>query len=198
MDADTSIDSKEQQNLGPNPDLEIDGHELSDANADNIVKNHIIASMTLSLVPIPMFDLAALITTQMNMLRALGEYYDVPPDDTSNKSLITSLIGGSLPVLGVMGLSSFAKMIPGIGSLIGSASLSISSGAVTYAVGQTFITHFEAGGSFEDFSPEQAQVFFKQQLEKGKQVVQNFRDEMKMPEEPELDDTQTTTEKKPS
>jgi len=198
MEANNNVDLREKQNLESETAASPINNEIPDANANNIVKNHIIASMTLSLVPIPMFDLAALITTQMNMLRALGEYYEVPPDDTSNKSLVTSLIGGSLPVLGVMGLSSFAKMIPGIGSLVGSASLSISSGAVTYAVGQTFITHFEAGGSFDDFSPEQAQVFFKQQLEKGKQTVQNIRDEMKMPDEPELEETQTTAEAKPS
>jgi len=155
--------------------------EESDAVASNIVKNHIIASMTLGLVPVPLFDLAALVTTQMNMLRSLGYYYDIPDADTDTKSLVTSLIAGSLPVLGVVGLSSLTKLIPGVGTLVGSASLSLSAGAVTYAVGNTFIMHFEAGGTLEDFEPKQAQAFFKQELSKGKQFVKEVRAEMKGP-----------------
>lgn len=146
--------------------------------ANGIVKNHIIASVTLGLVPIPLFDLAALTTTQINMLRSLSEHYEVPPADTDVTSLVTSLIAGSLPVLGVIGLSSFAKLIPGIGSLAGSASLSISAGAVTYAVGQTFIMHFEEGGTLEDFKPKQAQKFFQRQFEVGKSFVKDIRNEL--------------------
>jgi uncharacterized protein (DUF697 family) len=91
---------------------------------------------------------------------------------------VTSLVAGSLPVLGVVGLSSFAKLIPGIGSLAGSASLGISAGAVTYAVGQTFIMHFEEGGTLEDFEPKQAQAFFKREFEAGKAFTKEIRREL--------------------
>lgn len=159
--------------------------EAHDLAANNIVKNHIIASFALGLVPVPLFDLAALVTTQMNMLRSLSDHYGLPGSETDTKTLITSLISGSLPVLGVVGLSSFAKLIPGIGSLVGSASLSVSAGAVTYAVGQTLIMHFEAGGTLEDFEPKQAQVFFKREFDKGKQFVREIREEMKASPTPE-------------
>lgn len=149
--------------------------------ANNIVKNHIIASMALGLVPVPLFDIAALVTTQMNMLRSLSEHYDLPFDDTDSRSLITSLIGGSLPVLGVLGLSSFAKLIPGVGTLLGSASLGVSAGAVTYAVGQTFIMHFEGGGTIGNFDASKAQAFFKREFDKGKALVRDIRDEVKGP-----------------
>ncbi|MGB3918581.1 DUF697 domain-containing protein [Thiothrix litoralis] len=167
--------------------------QLSDIAANNIVKNHMIASIALGLVPVPLFDLAALITTQMNLLRSLSEHYGVGFDDSSSRPLMISLIGGSLPVLGVLGLSSFAKLIPGVGTLIGSASLSISAGAVTYAVGQTFIMHFEAGGTLDDFEPKQAQAFFKREFDKGKAFVKEVRDELKDSPAEAKPDAQTST-----
>ncbi|MEB4591309.1 DUF697 domain-containing protein [Candidatus Thiothrix sp. Deng01] len=155
--------------------------EARNIGANNIVKNHIIASMALGLVPVPLFDIAALVTAQINMLRSLSEHYDLPFDDTDSRSLVTSLIGGSLPVLGVVGLSSFAKLIPGVGTLLGSASLSVSAGAVTYAVGQTFIMHFEAGGTIGNFDASKAQAFFKREFDKGKALVRDIREEVKGP-----------------
>ena len=153
--------------------------EISTTTENTIVKNHIIASITLGLVPIPLFDLSALTATQMNMLRSLSEYYDIPFNDIDIKSLLTSLVAGTLPVASVLGLSSFAKLIPGIGSLVGSASLSIIAGAVTYAVGNVFIMHFEQGGTLDDFDMEQARVFFKREFNTGKSFVRDLRSELK-------------------
>lgn len=153
------------------------------SEANNIVKNHIIASITLGLIPAPLVDLSALTMTQTNMLRSLSEHYELPFNDMDSKSLITSLIGGSLPVIGILGLSSFAKLIPGIGTLVGSASLSITAGAVTYAVGQVFIMHFEQGGSLEDFDAKQAKTYFEREFKAGKSFVKAMRDELKTTKE---------------
>lgn len=181
MAEESVVEPAGERRVDPEVEMAAVSCEVRDTEANNIVKNHIIASMALGLVPVPLFDLAALVTTQMNMLSSLSEHYGVPFEDSDSKSLITSLVGGSLPVLGVVGLSSFAKLIPGVGTLVGSASLSISAGAVTYAVGQTFIMHYEAGGTLEDFEPRQAQAFFKREFEKGKNFVQEIRDEIKGP-----------------
>ncbi|MEZ5452434.1 MAG: DUF697 domain-containing protein [Thiothrix sp.] len=175
------VEPATERQVDPEVEMAAVNTEVCDIEANNIVKNHIIASMAMGLVPVPLFDLAALVTTQMNMLRSLSEHYGVPFDDSDSKSLVTSLVSGSLPVLGVVGLSSFAKLIPGVGTLVGSASLSISAGAVTYAVGQTFIMHYEAGGTLENFEPKQAQAFFKREFDKGKSFVQEIRDEIKGP-----------------
>ncbi len=153
--------------------------QTDSVEANNIVKNHIIASLGLGLIPAPLLDLSALTVTQMNMLRSLSEHYEQPFDDTDSKSLITSLIGGSLPVIGVLGLSSFAKLLPGVGTLVGSASLSLTAGAVTYAVGQVFIMHFEQGGSLEDFDAKQAKAYFEREFKAGKSFVKEMRDELK-------------------
>lgn len=152
--------------------------EVQEITASSIVKNHLITSMGLGLVPIPLFDVSALTTVQMNMLRRLSVHYGVPVRDQDLKSMLLSLAGGAMPVLAIVGLSSFAKWIPGIGTLAGSASLSVLAGAVTYAVGQTFILHFEAGGTLENFDPKQAQTFFRRELETGKRLVHSIRDEI--------------------
>ncbi len=152
-------------------------------SADNTIKNHIIASMGLSLIPIPLVDISALTTTQLSMLQKLCLYYGVPFEESDLKPLLTSLISGATPVLGIVGISSLVKAIPGIGTLAGSASLSIMAGTITYAVGQTFMLHFAAGGTLQDLDIQQAKAFFKQELKNGKQFVQNLKDEIKAAKE---------------
>lgn len=173
------IDDELTDPVGTEASSELES-EMQQSTANNIVKNHIIASLALGLVPIPLFDLAALTATQMSMLRGLSELYEIPFDDGNHKSLLASLIGGSLPVLGVVGLSSVAKFIPGVGSLFGSASLSISAGAMTYAVGRVFIAHFEAGGTFDDFEPKHASNYFKAEFQSGKSLVSKMKEELKV------------------
>jgi uncharacterized protein (DUF697 family) len=154
-------------------ELEDDSHK--DLVVRNILKSHIIAAISVSLIPVPFFDFAALTATQINMLKNLCEHYGVAFDETNSKALLVNLIGGSLPVLSVAGLSSLSKVIPGIGSFVGSASLSIIAGATTYAVGQIFNMHFLEGGTLEDFNPKQAQELFKQELKKGKKIIAKMK-----------------------
>lgn len=172
-----SIVVEKAENHKPDPETEINAlsGEMHDIAANSIVKSHVIASMTLGLVPIPLFDLTALTITQMEMIHALGRHYGVTFQKHASKSLITSLVAGSLPVIGVVGLSSFAKLIPGIGSLLGSATLGVSAGAVSYALGHTFMMHFEAGGTLEDFEPGDARAFFQREFEKGKLAVKDIQ-----------------------
>lgn len=151
--------------------------EEPDLVAENIIKSHVIASMALGLVPIPLFDIAALSTTQLSLLKQLCEYYDVPFENFDIKSLLTSLVGGSLPIMSVVGLSSLIKVIPGLGTIAGMASLSITAGSVTYAVGKVFTKHFEEGGTFEDFDIKQAKRLLKSEFEHGKSVVSAIKDE---------------------
>lgn len=139
--------------------------------SQGIVKTHMIAGMSLALLPAPLFDIAALTGTQLNMLRSLSLHYDVSFDEQTGRAVLTSLISGSLPVLAVMGLSSIAKIIPGIGTMGGGLSMTVLSGVVIYATGQVFIRHFETGGTFQNFEGKHWQAFFKQQLEEGRAFV---------------------------
>jgi uncharacterized protein (DUF697 family) len=161
-------------------ELEDDKHENDeDLVVKNILKSHIITGISVSLIPVPFFDFAALTATQISLLNSLCKHYDITFDETNSKALLINLVGGSLPVLSMAGLSSLSKIVPGVGSLVGSASLSLVAGAATYAVGQVFNTHFLAGGTLEDFNPKQAQTLFKRELKKGKQMVAKLKQKKK-------------------
>lgn len=133
--------------------------------AENITKTHMMAGMSLGLLPAPLIDIAALFGTQLNLLRSLSKHYGIDFDDQTGKAMLTSLISGALPVLTVVGLSSFAKLIPGIGTVGGGISITVLSSSIIYATGQVFIHHFEAGGTFQNFNSKHWQAFFKEQFE---------------------------------
>lgn len=136
--------------------------------AQNIIKTHMAAGSALALLPVPLFDLAALTGTQVSLLRSLSQHYDVGFDEQKGKVLLTSLISGSIPLLTVMGLSSFAKLIPGIGTIGGGISMTILTSSLIYATGQVFVRHFEEGGTLADFDGKHWKSFFTQQFEEKK------------------------------
>jgi uncharacterized protein (DUF697 family) len=145
-------------------------------SAQNTVKTHMVSGMALGLLPAPLFDIMALSGVQLNLLRSLCKHYAVDFDEQLGKGMVSALVSGSLPVLTVLGLSSFAKLIPGIGTVGGALSMTVLAGATLYATGQVFIRHFEAGGTLLDFDSKHWQAFFKQQLEEGKTFVRNKLD----------------------
>ncbi len=151
---------------------------LRKTEADNIVKNNIITAMASGLIPVPLFDIISLTNIHFHMIQTLAEHYEVPVDDIT-RSLVTSLITGSLPVATMLGLGSLFKGVPGIGTLAGSGSVSVLSGAVSFALGQVFIRHFENGGTLKDFDPEAARDYFSEQLKSGKEVAQALLQELK-------------------
>lgn len=139
--------------------------------AQNVIKTHMVAGSALALLPVPLFDLAALTGTQVSLLRSLSQHYDVDFDEQKGKALLTSLVSGSIPLLAVMGLSSFAKVIPGIGTISGGISMTVLTSSLIYATGQVFVRHFEEGGTLADFQSKHWKNFFMQQFEEKKAKI---------------------------
>ena len=73
------------------------------------------------------------------------------------------------------------KSFPVIGSVIGGATVSVLSGALTYAVGRVFIQHFEQGGTLLNFDPKKMREHFKRELKDGKEVAQSLKDKVVSP-----------------
>lgn len=136
--------------------------------AQNIVKTHMASGGAMALLPIPIFDFASLAATQLSLVRRLTQHYEIDFDETMAKSVLVSLFSGVIPLVTVVGLSSLAKIIPGIGSIGGGISMSVLSGALVYATGQVFIKHFEQGGTLEDFNSKYWIESFKQSFETHK------------------------------
>ena len=191
MDKDTAKLSETIDELETNLHTVASALRLSEAQ--NIVKANVITSIASGLIPVPLFDIISLTNIQFHMIQTLAEHYEIPADNI-NKSLITSLISGSLPAVSILGLGSFIKSIPGIGTLAGSGSVAVISGAISYAVGQVFIRHFEQSGTLEDFNPASAKEYFSEQLKAGKLIAGDLIQEIKQRKEDKLPDTETSSD----
>jgi len=142
--------------------------------AESAIRNHVIWSMGAGFIPVPVADFIAVAAVQLDMVRTLSNIYEVDFRETEGKALITSLTGSGLSRLGANAL---IKLIPGYGSMLGGVSMSIISGASTYALGQVFRRHFEHGGTFLDFDTDRFQRYYEEQFEKGKSVAKDIHQE---------------------
>lgn len=155
--------------------------DLIRAEADGIVKNGVIAAMAIGLVPVPVVDLVGVTGASVAMVRALATLYDVPFSESAGRAALASLVPGVVPFAVITGLSSLVKMVPGIGTLGGSAGVSVLSGALTYAVGQIMIEHFEAGGTLADFRADPVRARFRRAFEEGKVLVADWAARLDQP-----------------
>ena len=89
---------------------------------------------------------------------------------------MTSLTSSALARIGA---GSVIKLIPGIGSFIGGATVSVFAGASTYALGEVFKKHFSTGGTILDFDPDRLRKYYKEKFEKGKKVAKEWDKEAK-------------------
>ena len=125
-------------------------------------------------IPIPVADVFAVSALQLDMIRQLSRVYDIDFAETQGKAIITSLTSSTLARAGARSL---IKLVPGLGTVIGGVTVSIFNGASTYALGEVFKRHFESGGTILDFDTERLKKVYKEKFEKGKKVVEEWRNE---------------------
>jgi len=140
--------------------------------AETRVRDHMMVSLGVGLLPFPLLDLAAAVTTQVTLVKRLCDLYEVPFSESATRGIVTSLIGtlglaGSALIIG----ASFSKLIPGSGTALGMLSLPLMSAAYTYAVGQLFIGHFEIGGTLSDFQSQKYSHYFRDLYARGKETA---------------------------
>jgi hypothetical protein len=87
------------------------------------------------------------------------------------------------------------KALPGIGTLIGGISMTIMSGASTYAVAQVAMKHFESGGDFLNFDLDTAKKIYDEEFEKGKEYASKLEEEKQQDSTTPSDDIMTKLEK---
>ena len=142
---------------------------------DKTVRNHVIGSMGVGLIPVPVVDLVALTGVQLNMLRKLAKSYNIPFSKDKVKNILASLIGGTIPVSFSSTLASLVKSIPIVGQTTGALSMPILAGATTYAVGKVFTQHFASGGTFLNFNPEEVKEYYAQMFKEGEKVASDLK-----------------------
>ena len=136
------------------------------------IKNYMWWSMGAGLVPVPLLDLIAVSGVQVKMLAELSKIYEVPFQESRGKVLIGSLVGSIAPAALSFGAAGSAiKAIPVVGAFAGAPAMVLFCGASAWALGKVFIQHFESGGTFLNFNPEQVKEYFKAQFEEGRAIA---------------------------
>lgn len=147
--------------------------------ANNVIKDHIIASVAVGAVPVPLIDVAGIAAIQLRMIRKLSQLYGKPFSDSLGRSVVASLVGSFGGVAAGALASSVVKIVPGIGWMLSMASLPVVAGASTYAIGRVFVQHYEAGGSIQDLDTAKFKAYYREQFDKGKELARKAKDEAK-------------------
>jgi uncharacterized protein (DUF697 family) len=146
-------------------------------NADSIINKHVVGSMGVGLIPMPLVDLAALTGVQLNMLRMLAKAYNVPFTKDTGKNVLASLMGGVVPLSFAGSVASLMKAIPVVGQTTGVLAMPATAGAVTYAIGKVFNQHFASGGTFLTFDPEKVKDYYQEMFKEGEKVAAGLKKE---------------------
>ena len=128
--------------------------------AMGIVRANAGWSAAAGLAPFPLLDLAAITAVQLRMVKQLADLYGVPFKKDLAKTLIATAIGSSASVMIAAPLASLVKVVPFVGTFIGTFATPAAGAATTFALGKVFIQHFEAGGTLLDLDPEALRQHF--------------------------------------
>jgi uncharacterized protein (DUF697 family) len=137
-----------------------------------IVRPNVLWAMGAGVIPFPIVDVLGITAVQLKMLKQLGDHYNVPFIEHRAKSIIGALVGG-LGTVGAASLTmmSVVKVLPFAGQTLGAVAVPIAGGAITHALGQVFIQHFESDGTFLDFDPVGMRDHFRREFETAKDKV---------------------------
>jgi uncharacterized protein (DUF697 family) len=141
--------------------------------AEKIVKTHVIWAIGAGFVPIPILDIAAVTLIQLDMLKQLCRLYEVDYLESKGKATLSTVTGSTFARIG----ASAIKAIPGIGTILGSVSMPILSGASTYAIAQAVILHFDSEGDLFNLNIETFKQVYKDHLQKGKEYASKLHKE---------------------
>jgi uncharacterized protein (DUF697 family) len=139
--------------------------------ANSIVRTHVLLAAGAGFLPGHGLDVAALSLAQMGQLQRLSRLYHIDFSDDLARKLVAVLLGGIVPLRMATSTASVLKMVPLLGQLAGSLSMAGLGGAVTYAIGQVFIQHFESGGTFLTFDVQQVRAYFEFQTRQRLRVT---------------------------
>ncbi|MEM6321848.1 MAG: DUF697 domain-containing protein [Bacteroidota bacterium] len=145
--------------------------------AQSIIKRHVFFSTGAGFIPVPVLDIVAVSAIQIDMLRQLCKLYGQDFKDSKGKAFVGTLTGTTLSRVAAHSVGSVFKVIPFVGSIVGGVTTSAFAGAATYAIGQVVTQHFASGGSFDNFKVDDLKDFYKEQMEKGKEVVEEWKEE---------------------
>lgn len=112
-------------------------------------------------VPAPVVDVALISAAQVKMIHQLCKHYRIPFEKKVTFTLVSSLVGGSAPTwLAQTMTRSSLKSVPLVGSVMSLTAQPAFAFATTYAIGRTFVEHFESKGTLLNFSADKMSAVF--------------------------------------
>lgn len=144
--------------------------ERRESRARRIVRNHSLGTAAIGLIPIPLLDLVLMAALQVQMLKKVGEEYGQTFAGKQRAyELMGAAVGGAaLQMLIFPALMSLVKLIPFLGTAAGIIAMPLTAGPVSYALGMTFIQHFESGGTLLTFNPTKLRQTLRAHYDAGK------------------------------
>jgi uncharacterized protein (DUF697 family) len=139
--------------------------------AEKAISQHLLGAMGLGVLPIPVVDFVGVTAVQLKLVSKLSKIYGVEFSMRDARTIISTLIGGAVPLMAAMPVASIARMIPVVGWSVGSVAMPILAGASTYAVGHLFMDHFEKGAGPLDINTASVKEKFAEYYEAGKAKV---------------------------
>lgn len=164
-----NLTSEISETTTPNPVLVPQDNAQRQAKAQAIVNRAMWLARGVGIVPIPWLDFVALSAIQMTMLTQLSYLYGVNFSKYRAKKILFSLSSSANAALsGSFIMHSVGRLAPGFSTVSSLLTMPLLGGALTYAVGKTFIKHYELGGTLLDFDPQTTRDYFQTQLQRNK------------------------------
>lgn len=142
--------------------------------ADDIIYNHLWFSAVPGFIPVPLLDIVAISAVQLDLVKQLCKFYNEDYDEQRGKAIVMALTGSAMARITGYSARSVLKTIPMVGWVLGGAAMSLFAASSTYAIGQVFKEHLDAGGTLHNLNPEAFRQFYMQQLEKGKKLLSDW------------------------
>lgn len=115
---------------------------------EKAIRESVYASMGIGVVPLPMFNVAAVTASNLNLVHKLSKLYGVEFKEGVAKKIIIAITGASAGVLATPIVETAVIGLPLVGLPLAIGTKSVLNGMTTYALGKMFVTHFERGGNF--------------------------------------------------
>jgi len=151
--------------------IDVGSKDYRNLFAEQTVKSWSTWAAAAGLIPVPVFDLAAIGGLQVKMVGELCKIYDIPYKKEAVQSLLGGLAGGTLTVLASGYLSErLFRYIPYAGPVL---SVVVQPGLAfvsTLALGRIFINKFESGQSLAELTAEAVSSAYHEQLAKTKSL----------------------------
>ena len=141
--------------------------------AQKIIMQHVHFVVLSSSLPLPLVDLAAVSSIQLEMLKKLAGLYEIPFKNRSIKKFLAKTLGKNSRQR-LMGLgASLTKTVPGVGWMVGGGAQMMIHGSTTWALGQVAVEWFGFGKKLEEIDSNLLKARLTHQTKLGKSFILN-------------------------